>query len=143
MRDILGERRYLGTWILVPELCIYQEGEPPTRGVYTITQDGREVEISIDWTARDGKSHAIVFGALDDGTPRPVPERPESELSITAVSALILDSAVRVGTQTVAYARRCASADGQLLSTIQQGHRQDGTAYQNFQVYRRGSPGDA
>jgi hypothetical protein len=34
---------YLGQWELVPELCLYQHGEPPTWGIYDIqlTRDGQ------------------------------------------------------------------------------------------------------
>jgi hypothetical protein len=129
--------KYLGTWLLVPELCIYQQGDPPSRGVYTIAQSGDEVEISIAWTARDGTSHEISFRAPDDGTRRPVAGDASSELSIRRIDDLILDSSVYSGDRVLAYARRCASSDGRLLSTVQEGSRAGGTSYRNFQVYRR------
>ena len=132
---------YTGTWILVPELCVYQEGQPPTRGVYTIAQRDGAVAISIDWTALEGGSHTIAFGGPIDGSPQSIHGQPGAALSITAISAQILDSTVRASSRVLAYARRCASDDGQLLSTVQEGHRDDGSTYRNFQVYQRQAEG--
>jgi hypothetical protein len=137
MNDRLDNPLYAGTWILAPELCLYQEGEPPTRGTYTIVQRGAAVEVSIDWTARDGGSHTISFGGPVDGSPQPIAGQPGTELVFAAISPQVLDSTVKSGARVLAYARRCASSDGQLLSTVQEGHRADGSAYRNFQVYRR------
>ena len=43
-----GRSGYIGTWILVPELCLYEEGNPPVRGVYQIAQLDEGVRMSID-----------------------------------------------------------------------------------------------
>jgi hypothetical protein len=137
MNDSIAKPIYTGTWILLPELCLYQEGQPPTRGVYTIVQCGSAVEFSIDWTALDGSSHTISFGGPVDGSTQPIEAQPGAELSIAAISPLILDSTVRAGSRVVAYARRCVSNDGQLLATVQEGYRADGSTYRNLQVYRR------
>ena len=48
MNKPLDTPLYAGVWILAPELCLYQEGQPPTRGVYTIVQREHTVEISIE-----------------------------------------------------------------------------------------------
>ena len=140
-----GNDAYIGTWTLVPELCIYEEGQPPLSGTYRISQSEGEVSISIDWEASDGSAHHIEFGAPSDGTRQPL-STPEvasvdapgiSHLSITRVSPLILDSSAYAGADEVAYARRLASQDGLLLSTVQVGRRADGTSFRNFQVYRK------
>jgi hypothetical protein len=139
---------YIGTWTLVPELCIYEEGQPPLSGTYRISQADGDVRISIDWKAPDGSAHQIEFGAPNDGTRQPsgapgVASRDApavSHLSITRVSPSILDSSAFAGADEVAYARRSASQDGLLLSTVQVGRRADGTSFRNFQVYRRDRP---
>ena len=158
---------YIGTWTLVPELCIYEEGQAPLSGIYRISQSDGHVRISIDWEAPDGSAHQIEFGAPNDGTRQPSgapgvasadapgvasagapgvasADAPGvSHLSITRVSPLILDSSAYAGADEVAaYARRLASQDGLLLSTIQVGRRADGTSFRNFQVYRRRTPED-
>lgn len=48
-----------------------------------------------------------------------------------------LDSAALRGGETIAYARRVASADGSLLAVVQEGARPQGGRFRNFQVYRR------
>ncbi len=140
-----GNDAYIGTWTLVPELCIYEEGQPPLSGTYRTSQSEGEVSISIDWEASDGSTHHIEFGAPNDGTRQPLStpgvasvDAPGiSHLSITRVSPLILDSSAYAGADEVAYARRLASQDGLLLSTVQVGRRADGTSFRNFQVYRK------
>ena len=132
-----GNDAYIGTWTLVPELCIYEEGQPPLSGTYRISQSEGEVSISIDWEASDGSAHHIEFGAPSDGTRQPSSTPGSLDLSITRVSPLILDSSAYAGADEVAYARRLASQDGLLLSTVQVGRRADGTSFRNFQVYRK------
>ncbi len=131
---------YVGTWILVPELCIYEEGNPPLSGVYRIAQIDDVVQISIDWQAQDGSKHQIQFQAPDSGVRQPG-KSGAPDLSITRVSPLILDSRAYVGDDEVAYAHRRASDDGRLLATVQVGRRPDGTSFRNFQVYRRQDAG--
>jgi len=132
---------YLGTWILVPELCLYEDGNPPVSGIYRISQSDEDVRISIDWEAQDGSKHQIEFQAPDSGAKQPSSNPGPSHLSITRVSPFILDSSAYAGDEEVAYARRCASEDGLLLSTVQVGRRANGTSFRNFQVYRRQTTG--
>ncbi len=132
------DRRYVGKWILVPELCIYEVGEPPASGLYTIAAIGDRVRITIRWTTQAGDAHTIEFEGLADGAMQPRPDDGgPSHLSFTHVDAGVLDSRAFEGDLEVAYARRCASVDGANLSTVQVGHRADGSTYRNFQVYRR------
>ncbi len=130
------KRSYLGTWILVPELCLYEEGNPPICGVYRISQLEDDVRISIDWKAQDGSKHQIEFQGPDSGVRRPSSTPGVSYFSITRVSPFILDSHAYVGEEQVAYARRRVSEDGLLLATVQVGRRPNGTTFHNFQVYR-------
>jgi hypothetical protein len=137
------KRSYLGTWILLPELCLYEEGNPPASGIYRISQLGDDVRISIEWKAQDGSKHQIEFQAPDSGVKQPSNNPGTSHFSITRVSPLILDSRAYAGEEEVGYARRRASDDGLLLATVQAGRRTNGTSFRNFQVYRRQIAGDA
>ena len=134
---------YLGTWILVPELCLYDEGNPPVSGIYRISQLDDDVRITIDWEAQDGSTHQIEFQAPDSGVKQPSNNPGPSHFAITRVSPLILDSRAYADQEEVAYARRRASDDGLLLATVQVGRRPNGTSFRNFQVYRRQTTGDA
>ena len=128
---------YLGSWELIPELCIYEEGQPPLSGRYEIQQSDGQVQISIAWRAKDGADHHTTFGSPNDGTRTPIEAPGVTHLSITRVSASVLDSGAFDHERIVSDARRCTSPDGQLLSTVQIGFRPDGTSFRNFQVYRR------
>ena len=78
--------RYPGTWLLVPELCLYEEGEPPRSGLYRISQQAGEVSISIAWQAQDGSEHEVEFGGPHDGS-RQASESPgATHFSITRVN---------------------------------------------------------
>lgn len=135
--------RYVGVWILAPELCLYEQGECPASGRYEISQAGDRVQIAISWRARDGSDHEIAFGSPNDGSRTDSSAPGTSHLSITRVNESILDSRAFLGEKEIAYARRSASMDGQLLSTVQVGYRPDGSSFRNFQVYRRDESGDA
>lgn len=138
-----GMDGYLGTWILVPELSLYEEGTPPASGIYRISQHEDVVRVSVDWEALDGSKHHIEFQAPDIGVKQSSSAPGTSHFSITRVSPLILDSRAYVEDVEVAYARRHASHDGLLLTTVQVGRRPNGTSFRNFQVYRRQTTGGA
>lgn len=128
---------YAGEWELVPELSLYQEGDPPASGIYRIFTRGGAVEIHIDWTLRDGSEHTVAFGGPLDGRSHPSDAPGVDAVSYTAVDERTLDSSAYDAGEEVAYARRIASVDGALLVTLQVGRRGDGSRFRNTQVYRR------
>jgi hypothetical protein len=128
---------YAGTWLLLPELCLYDEGDPPTSGVYTIAWSPSRIDISIAWQATDGQRHSISFGGPSDGTRQPTGNDVPSHLSVTHIDTSTLDSSAFDGAAEIAYARRRVSRDGRLLATVQTGLGRDGTRFRNFQVYER------
>ena len=132
---------FSAVWRLVPELCLYEEGEPPLTGTYTIRLTGDEVTISIEWLGVDEQQHQVQFGGPTDGTLNESDSdasRGVTHFSMTRMGPSILDSRAFVNDEEVSYARRCVSEDGQLLTSVQQGRRADGSSFRNFQVYRRG-----
>ena len=134
---------FLGSWELVPELSLYEQGATPASGRYEIASGGAGgVEVSICWTMEEGGTeHATSFEGRTDGQPVPLPgggsgAGPDA-FALTRVDSRTLDSAaLRQGT-VVAFARRVASLDGQLLAVVQEAARPDGTRSRNFQLYRR------
>jgi protein-disulfide isomerase-like protein with CxxC motif len=58
-------------------------------------------------------------------------------LTLTRIDAATLDSAALTAGQVVAFARRVASADGALLSAVQEQAAAEGRRTRNFQLYRR------
>ena len=127
---------YLGRWRLIPELCLYQTGNVPLSGIYEISEADGVISISIGWRASDGSEHQIAFAGPADGSQQPTDSPGVSALSILRVSNTVLDSSAYSDGEEVMYARRTASSDGRLLSTVQAG-ASGGTPFRNFQVYSR------
>jgi len=127
---------YLGRWRLVPELCLYESGDPPRSGLYVIEADSEAVHISISWETDEG-THHVEFSGPTDGTKVPAQAPGVTHLSLTHVDSVTLDSSAYADNREIAYARRCASQSGDLLATVQEVSRDDGSTFRNFQVYRR------
>jgi len=128
--------KYSGTWILVPELCIYQSGEPPTEGTYTISRNSVDISFLINWKDRGGKEHELRFGGPLDGKKHPSQAPGITDVSYERIDERTLDSTAFNHNETVMYARRVASGDGFLLAVSQVIYGDKG-ALSNFQVYRR------
>ncbi len=128
---------FLGEWELVPELSLYENGEPPRSGTYRLSLDGDAIAASIDWVDAQGASETVAFGGPLDGSEVVLDTQGPAVLALERLDAATLDSVVRVAGQQVAWARRRASDDGQLLAVVQTGATPEGEPFRNFQVYRR------
>lgn len=128
---------YIGTWRLVPELCLYQHGEHPASGIYEIGVKADEITVGISWRDAEGNTHEITYGGIPDGRPRETDAPGATHFSMTRVNSRVLDSAAFADGRQVAFARRAASSDGSLLATVQRGSTASGEMFSNFQVYRR------
>ena len=133
----LKDDLYLGRWRLIPELCIYQHGEVPLSGTYEIVEATDTITISIEWRNPDGSDQQVSFSGTPDGSRQMIDTPGTSAFALNRINGSILDSSAYLAEEEVAYARRLASRDGSLLSTLQAGTSPDGTSFQNFQVYRR------
>jgi hypothetical protein len=133
---------FLGVWLLIPELSIYQVGEPPASGRYEISANGDRLEFAVRWTSQaNGPEQTTAFGGPADGSaitlPVPAGVSAPDTFTITRIDAQTLDSAALMQGETVSYARRRVSDDGSLMSVVQETHLPDGRIVRNFQVYRR------
>jgi len=128
---------FLGHWQLLPELCLYEFGPTPQSGDYRIQRDGRTLRVSIEWSMADGVLQSAAFAAPDDGSWQRF-EGPGAETyTLSRIDHYTLDSAAFRAGAAIGYARRIASKDGTLLVVVQDGAREDGEKFRNFQVYRR------
>ena len=128
---------FLGRWRLIPELCLYESGDVPLAGLYTIHElSPGLLHLSIEWTAADGTPQQTEFSGPADGSRQSLDGPGVTAFSMTRVGPAVLDSAAFSDEDEVMYARRSVSADGQLLSTVQAARSGDGSI-RNFQVYRR------
>ena len=133
---VLNSANYIGTWILIPELCIYQSGEAPLNGSYKIQSDGTDVRFSIVWTDIEGTDHAIDYGGPIDGSKHPIDSSGTTSASYLRVDENTLDSTVYDNDKKTMYARRIVSAGTDLLAVVQVEYKPEGKL-SNFQVYRR------
>lgn len=63
---------YLGSWLLLPELCFYEFGPVPASGRYRIAERGRDVHVSIEWSMDDGEPQQTEYVAPPDGKPQAI-----------------------------------------------------------------------
>ena len=131
--------KYLGSWELVPELCIYQQGDPPLEGTYHIGSKNGAIEFRIAWKDQAGQEHNLEFGGPLDGEAHKSDAPGVSHVKYEKISESILDSTSYDNGSILMYARRIASADASLLSVMQRIMIGE-SAHSNFQVYRRLNP---
>lgn len=129
--------RYLGRWQLVPELSLYEYGPAPTAGVYLIERDQRLVRVTSSWTMPDGLSMSESYEGREDGSWQPHDGPGAEAYTMNRIDANTLDSAAFRAGASIGYSRRVASDDGTLLVVVQDGARDNGDKFRNFQVYRR------
>lgn len=127
---------FYGTWILIPELSIYQHGDPPVSGRYVIRAAGANIEFEITWTDAVGEEFQIAFGGPLDGQKHDSDTPGISALMYEKIDDSTLDSTAYNGEEILLYARRVAAQDKKLLSVSQVTYTDNGTLT-NFQVYRR------
>jgi hypothetical protein len=125
---------YLGTGELIPELCIYEQGEAPQQGEYTIAEADGTFLILISWTDAQNDKHSIEFSGAPDGSNYPTEAPGLTHMTLTRVSPGILDSAAYNEEVQMIYARRIAHDN---LLSIWQRINTDNGSISIFQVYRR------
>lgn len=128
--------KYNGKWVLIPELCIYQSGEPPISGSYEIQTEDGFTQFQIEWKDKSGGENTIQFGGIANGEKCESDTPGISHVIYQRVSNLILDSTAFNDEEILLYARRAASLDGKILAVSQVLYAK-GTSSTNFQVYRR------
>jgi len=132
----MSANQYEGSWTLIPELCIYESGEVPVSGKYSISETGGVVAITTEWTTTDGTAHSIEYGGPVDGSPQASDAPGVSKVVYQRIDKFTLDSTAYNDTGKVMYARRKATEEGALMSTVQVLYHENVT-YSNFQVYRK------
>src|SRR5690349_10968666 len=64
--------RFLGSWKLIPEKCVYEVGIPPVEGLYTLSksEEGKtHVDISIKWKTAKGEDMNYNYHIRTDAVP--------------------------------------------------------------------------
>ncbi len=125
----------LGIWVLVADLSHYSSGDPPESGMYQISAAEGEIRFTVDWV-KGGTPFSITFAAPDDGS--------DARSTFPGIDRFWLQQgpgwlATFAGFEgrVVATAMRRVSADGSLMSVLQENADGQGGIVRMFQVYRR------
>lgn len=132
---------FLGTWVLMPETCIYEQGLAPSAGTYRIEEVGAALRFTIDWTATDGTVHHATFDGRPDGVAVSFAGGDVVDaMSVTLVSPRDLRSAAFWRGRERMVAQRQLDARGDAMRVTQVVRFDDGTSAANVAVYRRHAP---
>lgn len=130
--------RFLGTWVLVPESCDYEQNDPPLSGTYEIRLLDGTLHFDMRWTDSSGEPHAASFSGVPDGEPKPFAGGELADaLAITAVSDRELNSSAFFRGRERMVAQRQLDDTGQAMRVIQLVRLPDGTSLRNISIYRR------
>jgi hypothetical protein len=129
---------FLGTWILDPTSCRYEQGEPPRAGNYQIeARDGR-LFFTIDWVDAEGVAQHVEFSGLPDGSHEPFPGGDLADaLSVSAVSRRELTSAAYYQGVERMTAQRQLDEEGLAMRVLQLVRLPDGTRLLDTSLYRK------
>jgi hypothetical protein len=129
---------FLGTWILDPATCDYEQGEPPLAGTYRIDDVDGTLHFHVEWTAADGSRDEVRFQGVPDGRPEPFPGGDLADaLTVRAVSPREPTSAASYQGVERMIAQRQLDATGGAMRVIQVVRFPDGTRLTNVAIYRR------
>lgn len=132
---------FLGTWLLLPETCEYEQGDPPASGLYRIEDRDGRLHFHMEWTDAQGAPHQLEFSGTPGAGKEPFAG---GELA----DALAIDAKSRRELTSYAYyrGRECMVAQRQLDETgsamrVTQLVRLDGGhSFANVSIYRRYAP---
>lgn len=129
---------FLGTWVLVPERCDYEQGDPPISGSYVIEEHDGALVFHIEWTDAAGETHSADFSGVPDGQPVPFAGGDLADaLSVTAVSDRELwSSAYREGEELMV-AQRQLDDTRTAMRVVQLVRFRGGTDAANVSLYRK------
>jgi len=132
----LDHKNFLGTWLLDPNSCNYEQGEPPQADRHHIAEDGGDLIITMDWTDAGGETHHASFRAPLDGSKIAFNGGPLADaLQLTTPSSSELSLSAYCNGLELMTATRTFSADGSHLLLLQTVHLPDFTAPTNHGTY--------
>ncbi|MEO1282717.1 MAG: hypothetical protein AAFV69_13385, partial [Pseudomonadota bacterium] len=103
--------RFLGTWVLDPATCQYEQGPPPVSATYHFASEKGEAVITMSWSDADAETHSMTFNGPTDGTLVPFNGGQLADaLSIEAPTELELHSSAYLHQLELMTAKRTLSA---------------------------------
>jgi hypothetical protein len=141
MSDTAVFAGFLGTWILELSSCQYEQGDPPSAGLYSISEKDGRLFFTIAWTDAKGKDHDVAFNGLPDGVPVPfVVAGAVDEMSIQAISRRELRSTAFFQSKSTMIAQRQLDESGRTMRVTQVVMFPDGERLANVATYMKSLP---
>ncbi|MBW2731623.1 MAG: hypothetical protein JRH20_04470 [Deltaproteobacteria bacterium] len=129
---------FLGTWVLDPKSCNYQQGEAPQAGTYEIGDNAGRLEFVIRWSDAEGSDQEVAFGGAPDGVRVPFAGGDLADaLAVEATSPRELTSSAYWRGKERMVAQRQLDATGMAMRVTQVVFLPDGSHLANVSVYRR------
>jgi hypothetical protein len=142
MSDAEPYAGFIGTWLLIPESCEYEQGDPPQDSVYSIAEQQGRLTFDIRWTAADGRADHVTFEGVPDGAKRPFSGGDlADELSVEVVSPRDLRTAAYWQGRQRMVSQFQLDDTGTAMRVIQLVRFPDGSHLSNVSVYRRAPRG--
>ncbi len=138
MSDVPIYRAFLGSWVLIPESCDYEQSAPPRSGTDHISETEDGLRFDMSWVDAFGEEQSASFSGIPDGQARPFDGGELADaLSITAVSERDLRSAASIKGTELMVAQRQLDDSGQAMRVTQLVRLPDGTTPLNVSIYRK------
>lgn len=129
---------FCGTWALLPEKSWYQFGAPAQQAKYRIKQEGKQLEIGVEWTEMDGQTFRATNYFIPDGQQYPY-DNPDIADAVSAsfTGERTLETTSFKNGEVLLFARRELSEDGRHMTITQSGRTPKGTTFSNISIYKK------
>jgi hypothetical protein len=133
---------FIGAWILIPESCNYEQGDPPLAGTYRMSEgEGGALDFEIGWTDSSGEEQVVRFSGVPDGEPAPMEGGEFADaMAVCAVSARELTTRAYWRGKERMVAQRQLDDSGGAMRVTQLVRFDDGTTLANTSIYRKHLP---
>ena len=133
---------FLGTWLLIPESCRFEQGAPPRSGTERIVRNRERLRFELSWVDASGVAEGAVFEGVPDGKPEPFAGSDLADtLVVHAVSARELTTSAFYQGKERMVAQRQLDDTGAAMRLVQVVRFPDGETLANISVYRRAVSG--
>lgn len=129
---------FIGHWVMDPGQNLYEQGEPPRSGSYTIRQDEDQLHFTMKWESHEGEALEMSFAGVPDGSLQPYNGGALADhLSLSAPSPFELNSSAYLNGVELMIAERQLAADQQSMVIKQTVILPDGNRLTNTSRYHR------
>ena len=123
-------RSFEGSWRLLPEQSVFEQGGAPESGTYRIAAMPGGLAFNLDFIDFRGVDRHLEFRLLWDS---------DTPASLELVDERTLNTSIERDEVVVSHATRVLSEDGTRMEIVERGFTPDGKPFVNRAAYRRES----